>query len=189
MSSLPAPAALFAENGFAVVRSVVSDPLLGIAYGYALKMLTTDQMNDSDKRVPGPLSLYGDPLMDSLLDCVLPHLEQVLGIQLHQTNSHLHLYQRGDKLNRHVVQDASKIAMTLTIGFDANEISPIFVESRGKSHKLLLEPGDTLIYRSHEHPHWREVFQGNHQVQVSMFPIDQQSSLPGANLDVLGLEN
>lgn len=178
MSLLPAPAALFADNGFAVVRSVVSDPLLGIAYGYALKILAMDQMNDSDERVPGTLSLYGDPLMDTLLDRVLPYLEQVLEIQLHQTNSHLRIYQRGDKLNRHVDQDASKIAMTLTIGSDANEIWPIYVESHGKSHKLLLDPGDTLIYRGSNQPHWREVFQGNRQVQVSMFSVDQRVPTP-----------
>ena len=79
------PASFFAENGYLVLRSFLPEPLLSVAHIYALKMQAQGKMDDGDEHVPGTPCLYGDPLMDTLLDCVVPDIERGLGMKLFQT--------------------------------------------------------------------------------------------------------
>lgn len=187
MTNQTTPASFFAENGYVVLRSFLPDPLLSVVYGYALKMRAMGKMDDGDEHVPGTPCLYGDPLMDTLLDCVVPDLQRGLELALFQTYSYFRVYQHGDKLVRHVDRGASEIAMTLTLGYEAAETWPIFVESQDQSHKVMLNPGDAMVYRGCERPHWRGVFEGQHHAQVFMFFVDQNGPNAGIKFDGWGV--
>ena len=43
---------------------------------------------------------------------------------------------------------------------------PIFLEKNKKKIKIKLQPGDLLIYKGEELPHWREKFEGNTCIQI-----------------------
>ncbi|HJZ78923.1 MAG TPA: hypothetical protein VKD91_01215, partial [Pyrinomonadaceae bacterium] len=73
---------------------------------------------------------------------------------------------KGADLERHQDRPSCEVSATVPLSYDSHYIWPIFVESRNQVKAIQLEPGDALIYKGIEVPHWRETFEGERQVQV-----------------------
>ena len=58
----------------------------------------------------------------------------------------------------------------------------VTVSSNNKGTKVVLKPGDMLVYRGMELEHWREEFQGNDCCQVFLHYNDQKSKNANQNL-------
>jgi hypothetical protein len=58
------------------------------------------------------------------------------------------------------------VSATVPLSYDSHYAWPIYIESRNGDKAIELEPGDALIYKGIEVPHWREPFEGERQVQV-----------------------
>tara|TARA_R110000824_G_scaffold14799_4_gene62668 strand:+ start:605 stop:1252 length:648 start_codon:yes stop_codon:yes gene_type:complete len=132
----------------------------------------------TDKQVPKTYSQYADIAMENLLQMTRPLMEQKTGLKLVPTYSYARIYKRGDILPRHKDREACEISTTLFLG---GIPWPIFIEpnskkgketvhgyisSNTKGLKVILKPGDMLIYKGCELEHWREAFQGDYCVQV-----------------------
>ena len=128
--------------------------------------------------------------METLLKEVLPIMEKETGLKLIPTYSYARIYKKGDILHRHKDRFSCEISTTLNLGGDE---WPIFIEAKenigtpdegypsvteNKGNKVLLEPGDMLVYKGNLCEHWREEFIGENCGQVFLHYNNANS--PGA---------
>lgn len=163
----------FSKDGYLVVRSLVTGAALAFVYEYAMKAAKLGVMQQDDPDVPGTPCRYGDPIMDALLEALLFPVEVETGKKLHPTYSYFRVYKHGDVLKRHTDRPACEISVTLSLGYEGYEPWPIWLERKGVPQSIRLEPGDGLLYKGVETPHWRECFTGEHAAQVFLHYVDQ----------------
>ena len=148
----------FKENGYCILRSVISDELRDIITQYAL----FDEMqnfNPDMNQVVGAHSKYADPAMESILLHLHSTMEANTGLQLYPTYSFYRVYRNGDELIPHQDRPSCEISATVCFNYNYNDDKyqwPIYVSDRATAADL--RPGDMLIYRGCDLKHWRDKF-------------------------------
>ncbi len=163
----------FARTGYAIVRSVIPGIEREFLFNYVLAQFGRIASPQGDHQVPGTPFAYGDFTGEALLKRVQPILEKEVGLALHPTYSYMRLYKCGDRLKRHVDRPACEISATLCLGYRPDMPWPICVESLGNAVAVTLLPGDMLIYRGMDVPHWRESYEGERLAQVFLHYVDR----------------
>ncbi len=118
-------------------------------------------------------------------------MEKLTGIKLNPTYSYARIYKMGDELKRHKDRFSCEISTTMNLGGDE---WPIYLEAKknvglpddgfpaqsdNKGQKVILQPGDMLVYKGMMLEHWREPFIGKDCAQVFLHYNNQFS--PGAD--------
>lgn len=148
----------FRRKGYTVVKSVISEELRDFVTQYAL----FDEMQDFSPdgyQVPKAHSKYADPAMESLLLILQERMEEHTGLKLLPTYSFYRVYRGGDELEIHKDRESCEISATLCFNYsyDDNKYQwPILIGE--EKFSAVLAPGDMLIYRGCDLPHWREKF-------------------------------
>mgnify|MGYP000049862199 FL=1 len=172
----------FEKNNYMVIKEVISKELASFIYAYFLnKRRVARRMFDdryispftnefgvwSDKQIPNTYSHYSDIAMETLLENLRPYMEGQTNLNLIETYSYARIYKKGDVLERHKDRYSCEVSTTLNLGGDE---WPIYLEPSGELDKegikIILEPGDMLVYRGCEVEHWREAFEGENCGQV-----------------------
>ena len=167
---------------YKVIQEAISKDLANFVYNYfLLKRQVVHHFNQTryispftdylgtwkDNQIPETYSHYSDFAMETLLSKVKPIMEKETGLQLGETYSYARVYKKGDELKRHKDRPSCETSCTMNLGGD---LWPIFLEPSGElgkeGTKILLNPGDMLIYRGCDVEHWREPFEGNDCCQV-----------------------
>ncbi|MDE2460140.1 MAG: SEC-C domain-containing protein, partial [Gammaproteobacteria bacterium] len=118
------------------------------------------------------LGRYADAYSETLLLELQPAMEQGTGLKLLPCYSFLRIYGPDAVLPRHVDRPSCEISASLTLGFKAEKPWPLCVQADGADKPLALAPGDMLIYRGADVPHWREPFTGEWWVQTFLHYVD-----------------
>ena len=182
----------FNENGYVVIKNHLPETIANIAYSYTLKKVNRlkYKMETIENKFYNPkwdgslgdkrqgetsYNFYGDEFMETILEATLPYMEQYTGLNLITTYAYLRLYQYGDELPYHSDRSSCEISTTMFLGHNIENIDknlyndyywPIFLKNRKGEFSICLKPGDMLIYKGVELPHWREKFIGNNHAQV-----------------------
>jgi len=127
----------------------------------------------SDTQVPGTPAAYSDPQMERLLESLLPLVEQIANRKLYPTYSYFRIYKKGDTLKRHTDRPSCEISVTVNLGHVAQSPWPIWVEGPHGNASIHLVPGDVVVYRGIDCPHWRSAFDGELAAQVFLHYVDQ----------------
>jgi len=175
---LPAPATsesepeIFARQGYLIIRGLIDPALAGYFWSYAHTRFASLQLSSGDSLVPNTPAGYGDPAFEGLLEHLRPRVGTACGMRLFPTYSYFRLYKKGDVLKRHSDRPACEISVSLNVGQEPSEPWPLFIEGPAGPAGTLLTPGDALVYRGIEHPHWRDRFEGARLVQVFLHYVD-----------------
>ena len=173
----------FNESGYTVIKEAIPKALAEFVYNYFLikKQVAKTMLDEKylapfetifgipegDEQVPGAYAHYGDIAMDTLLLRVLPIMEEKTGLKLMPTYSYARIYQKGSELKRHKDRFSCEISTTMNLG---GEEWPIFIEPSGEENlpgnKVILKPGDMLVYKGSMLEHWRNRFEGQECCQV-----------------------
>jgi hypothetical protein len=172
----------FKKNKYIILKSVINFELADFIYSYfLLKRKVSETLFNTkyispftdyfgiwnDQQVPNTYSHYSDIVMETLLLKVLSAMEKYTKLKLNPNYSYARIYKKGDVLHRHKDRFSCEISTTLHLGGDH---WPIYLEPSGKEGlkgvKVLLQPGDMLVYRGNELEHWREPFEGENCGQV-----------------------
>ena len=161
---------MFNKNKYQVCKNMISKELADFVFNYlrmkkqtfyTLKRLGGDVRllgTDGDPQAPGTYSCYSDIAMETLLTIIHGKLEKKTKLKLAPTYTYTRLYKNGDELKKHKDRFSCEISGTLNLGGD---LWPIYLEDANKKEvKFKLNPGDLLIYRGIELPHWRKPFDG-----------------------------
>ena len=183
----------FEQQRYILIKKFLQGPVLNVAHRYALMKVQTGQVTREDEQVPGTPSLYGDTLMETLMELALPQVEQLTGKKLYPTYAYFRVYKQGDVLRPHIDRPSCEISFTICLGYDNGSGDrqpwPIYVDnSRDYRHypndslrlaqpgdgiPINLQPGDCMIYRGCEVRHWRNEFPGRYQAQAFIHYVEQ----------------
>lgn len=123
---------------------------------------TTDELkfDPVEKQVEGSASRYWHPQYRNIHTGIRRKLEKILNCKLYNTYYYDRFYFPGQELKVHTDRDACEISVSIHVstnltGTDAEW--PIGIKGTdGKAVTLSLEPGDAVLYKGCERPHWRE---------------------------------
>ena len=183
----------FKTNNFLVIKKAIEPKVAEFVYNYFLMKrqvartmfddrfispFTTEWGVWNDEQVPNTYSHYGDVAMETLLLAVQPIMEKQTKLKLIPTYAYARIYKKGDVLHRHKDRFSCEISTTLNLGGDP---WPIYIEKNPKKGglkegkyvsdytkgtKVVLQPGDMLVYKGNILEHWRDAFDGQDCGQV-----------------------
>lgn len=147
----------FKKNGYCLVKSAISSELRDFITQYALfdEMQRFDGVGDG--QTPEAYFRYADPAMESLLLTLQKIMEENTGLTLFPTYSYYRVYRPGQDLKKHTDRPSCEISATLCFNYDYDGHDyawPIYMDG----NRVVLEPGDMVIYRGCDLEHWRDIF-------------------------------
>lgn len=134
-----------------------------------------------DSQCPEASSSFSHPpIVHALLLEMLPEMEARTGLSLSPTYGYLRVYGAGESLDYHSDRPSCEISASITLGRSSPNPWPLWIENpddKTDQRSFDLEPGDAVIYRGCEVPHWREKFQPSEeddwQCQVFLHYVDR----------------
>lgn len=190
----------FKKNNYLIVKNILSKELNELVLNYILiKRQAVDIMYQTnfiepnsmlfgtynDSQMTGTYSHYSDFLTETLLIYFQKILEKKLKLKLVPAYSYFRIYKKGDVLKKHVDRKSCAISGTLNLGGD---LWPIYLKDNyKKTHEVILNPGDILIYDGCNFEHWREEFNKELCTQVFLHYNNKNSKNIYDNRKHLGL--
>ena len=172
----------FADTKYCVLRGVLSPREAELISSYALL-----QCVYPDYYLVEPLTQsqgrYCDAMGETLLIKLHALMQQVAGVALEPCYSYLRIYRPGAVLDRHIDRDSCEVSASMTLGFNATRSWPLWLEESGKPRALELAPGDLLIYRGADLPHWRKRFDGQFWVQLFLHYVHSDGRFANHRFD------
>jgi len=132
---------------------------------------------DEAQTLLGETAFYSDPLMELLLEKVTPRVEKELGKPVWPTYSYLRVYNECSKLVKHTDRPACQVSVSCTLGRDKEW--PLIVEGK----KIIIHPGDGLLYYGEKVKHWREEYEGDYQAQVFFHYVEKKGKYADEKFD------
>jgi len=170
----------FKDNGFVVLRNVISSQTLAMLTNYYWFLMRHQKL----ERFPTSLGKYGDLLSESLLVGYQKIFEEIIGCSLYPSFSFMRLYYRNSLLDKHKDREGSEFAVSIAIDYDTEDIWPLYLKDlNGKEHDLKLDRGDLVLYRGCELIHWREAYQGKSSLQLFLFYVDTEGPMKQFKFD------
>lgn len=126
-----------------------------------------------EQQVSGSLARYWHPQYRNIHTGIRRKLEKIIGRKLYNTYYYDRFYFPGQELTKHADRDACEISVSVHVstnleGEDAkwpfmiktpdvySDETKTSVVVPGEVRSLILEPGDGLLYKGCERPHWRD---------------------------------
>jgi len=128
-------------------------------------------------QVEGSLACYTRPQYRAIHSGIRRKLEKVIGRQLYNTYYYDRFYFAGQGLALHADRPACEISVSVHISTNLEEDWPLWIKTPdtyegpgnrgeiikpGESRSVNLKPGDGMIYKGCERPHWREPLVSRH---------------------------
>ena len=183
----------FDKDGYYVVKNLwdpkeLYDPLPLIhkhrgQYSWWGKKLDQFNYQEIEAQVEGSLSRYTYPKYLKVHGGIRKKLEKIIGRDLYETYYYDRYYFLGQELSKHADRDACEISVTVHISTNLKEQWPIKIKtpdiyadkekrellSLGQIKEVILEPGDGMIYKGGERPHWRDRMPGTLETLLAQF--------------------
>ena len=168
----PGPAQQFKQSKYTVLRQVVSPQSAQLMTTYALLQQQWPGYYQPEDVFRAANGRYADAMSETLLLEAKPVMEKATGLNLLPCYSYLRVYGPGAVLPRHLDRPSCEVSASLALGIRAGSAWPLCVHADGQDKPIALAPGDMLIYRGADVPHWRETFTGEWCVQVFLHYVD-----------------
>jgi len=174
----------FEKNGYLVLRDLCDPSTLECPvperrgqYNYYDNNVDNFNHTPVEAQVEGSTSRYWYPPYRRTHDLIRIKLQKIIGRKLYNTYYYDRFYFPGQKLDRHADRDACEISVTVNVGTnlegeDANW--PVWIKTpdtyadkkkktilvAGEDRSVVLNPGDGMLYKGCERPHWRDPMPG-----------------------------
>tara|TARA_R110000823_G_scaffold157084_1_gene287747 strand:+ start:2548 stop:3228 length:681 start_codon:yes stop_codon:yes gene_type:complete len=143
----------------------------------------------NDPQVSNCYYIYGSMAGDIVLKQLKPKIEKITKTKLYETYSFVRVYNKGNELKKHKDRSSCKISTTINLG---GETWPIFIQTdpnqgskmnedgtkvpytagTKKGNKVILNPGDMLLYKGFHLEHWREPLKKGKCVQLFLHYVN-----------------
>jgi predicted 2-oxoglutarate/Fe(II)-dependent dioxygenase YbiX len=160
----------FEKNGYVVLQNSLSAQQCNqlVEHMFTLhkegKLVQDDQCPMSD-------AIYGDPIFDNIMQNFAKPIGDAVGRTLLPTYTYARIYRPGEILKKHKDRPACEVSATLTLGYDAKNVWPIFFDEV-KQIPVDLEVGELAVYKGCDILHWRTPFKGNWHVQIFLHYVN-----------------
>ena len=177
--------AFMEDNGYLVIRDLWDPKELYCPvpekrgeFNYYSKDPEKFDYEPLEKQVEGSVARYWHPQYRQIHSGIRMKLEKHIGRKLYNTYYYDRFYFPGQKLERHADRDACEISVTVHVGTNLKGSDadwPIWIKTpdtygddtrtytieNGENHSVVLKPGDGMVYKGCERPHWRDSMPGN----------------------------
>lgn len=169
----------FSENGYEVVRSVISKDLLhhlktefqmmrDIRF---LETGETDNFAFGDIDSPNSFCVFSAQCFESLAINLNDLMSEITNFKLYPTYTYARIYYEGATLKPHRDRPSCEYSTTLCI--DSTDIWDFHIKDRhGEDKVIKLNPGDMCVYSGCDLLHWREPYQGEMQMQCFLHYVN-----------------
>lgn len=183
----------FKEKSYLLVKNVISDDLIDYLITlfalneevvYNTKNSSKNELKFNDPQVYSSFAVYGAYWTEALLLKFQPIIERVVEKKLYPTYSYARIYYKGSSLTNHTDRDACEYSVTLTLKVDGKDW-PLFLKKDNEVSEVIIKPGDILIYKGIELPHWRDPMPWNTKevYQVFLHYVDADGPSSGLKYD------
>lgn len=177
---------LFEKNGYLILKNLCNPDLLyedvPEERGLISYLGSLDKFNHSEEnQVKGSLARYSHPYYKEAHYQIKTSIEKIIGKKLYQTYYYDRFYFYNQELEKHVDREACEISVSVHISTNLKEDWPIKIKTPntysddgsiveiGLDHHASLNPGDGLLYKGCERPHWRDPLPSRHKGILSRF--------------------
>ena len=192
----------FEKNGYLIIKNLwdvdeLYHPLPEKKGQYNYYDKNPEHFNHTpvEQQVEGSTSRYWHPQYRKIHSGIRKKLEKELGRLLYNTYYYDRFYYPGQELTRHADRDACEISVTVHVstnleGEDADW--PVWIKTPdtytdkkkkdtilvpGENRSLVLKPGDGMVYKGCERPHWRDPMPGTQKKNKKLFGKTKQQEL------------
>lgn len=158
----------FEKDGYLVVKDLWDSeelfrpiPELRGSASYWGKKLDQFTYKPIESQVEGSFSTYWHPQYRQIHSGIRLKLEKIIGSKLYNTYYYDRFYFTDQELKIHTDRAACEISVTIHISSNLEQPWPIWIktpnseEKIGEERSVILSPGDGMIYKGCERPHWR----------------------------------
>ena len=171
----------FERNGYLIIKNLCDPkklfhpvPELRGQLNYKSKDLDDFEHIEVEGQVEGSVARYWHPQYRETHTKIRLILEQAIGRKLYNTYYYDRFYFPGQALTIHSDRPACEISVTVHVSTNLEENWPIWIKtpdvftdsskmelvSKGENRSVDLEPGDGMVYKGCERPHWRDPMPG-----------------------------
>ena len=170
----------FEKDGYLIVKNLwdpedLYHPLPDIKgqLNYWSKDVTKFNHSEVEQQVEGSLARYWHPQYRKVHSEIRQKLEKIIGRTLYNTYYYDRYYFPGQELTKHADRDACEISVSIHVStnlpdklkdwafkiktpdtYTDNKKTAVLVP--GEERSAILNPGDGLLYKGCERPHWRD---------------------------------
>tara|TARA_B100000287_G_scaffold84988_1_gene77608 strand:+ start:2586 stop:3329 length:744 start_codon:yes stop_codon:yes gene_type:complete len=193
----------FERDGYLVVKDLwnpeeLYHPLPEIKGQLNYYGTSVDQFNHTEveQQVEGSLARYWHPQYRKIHSGIRKKLEKIIGRKLYNTYYYDRYYFPGQPLTKHADRDACEISVSIHISTnlpDDQKDWPFKIKTPdtytdktktavlvpGEERSAVLNPGDGLLYKGCERPHWRDPMPGTPKGKIKkkkLFGKNKQST-------------
>ena len=171
----------FERNGYIIIKNLCDPkklfhpvPELRGQLNYKSKDLDDFTHIEVEGQVEGSIARYWHPQYRDVHTKIRLILEQAIGRKLYNTYYYDRFYFPGQALTIHADRPACEISVSVHVSTNIEENWPIWIKtpdiftdsskmeliSKGENRSVDLEPGDGMVYKGCERPHWRDPMPG-----------------------------
>jgi len=179
----------FDKNGFLVLQNLYDPqelfhpvPKIRGQLNYRSKKLDDVEYIEEESQVEGSLARYWHPQYRKIHSDIRLKIQIQIGRKLYNTYYYDRFYFPGQELKKHTDRPACEISISVHISTNLEEYWPIFIKTPyvfaesqecTKVKKLIntgdivavnLNPGDGVLYKGCERPHWRDKMPGTFEM-------------------------
>jgi len=101
---------------------------------------------------------YNDKNFENTFELCKQKIEKIIGCQLYKTYFFDRIYYAYNELIKHKDRESCEISLSVHISSNPQNIEwPFFIHSaKNKACSIVMQPGDAVLYKGHNHSHWRE---------------------------------
>ena len=154
----------FDDNGYLILKKLCHPEKLfsevpdkkGTMTYWGNKLSQYDHDNE-EHQVEGSTARYWYPKYRQTHSKIRIVLEKIIGRKLYNTYYYERFYSSGQELSKHLDRPPCEISVSVHVSTNLKHLWPIFLKKpNGENVGIELEPGDGLLYKGCERPHWRE---------------------------------
>ena len=171
----------FERNGYLIIKNLCDPkklfhpvPELRGQLNYKSKDLDDFTHVEVEGQVEGSVARYWHPQYRDVHTKIRLILEQAIGRKLYNTYYYDRFYFPGQALTIHADRPACEISVSVHVSTNIEENWPIWIKtpdiftdsskmeliSKGENRSVDLGPGDGMVYKGCERPHWRDPMPG-----------------------------
>ena len=185
----------FEKDGYLVIKDLwdpkelfVEVPEIRGQINYWGKKKDQFNFDPLETQVEGSLACYTRPEYRHIHTGIRLKLEKEIGRKLYNTYFYDRFYFAGQALTLHADRPACEISVSVHISSNIEECWPLWIKTpdtyndetktivkeEGESRSVCLKPGDGMIYKGCERPHWRDPLPSRHTGDVNIRKLDNK---------------
>lgn len=162
----------FKKSGYLVIKNIVDKENVDRLYAYTLSR--AERGNLDDGQVPGSPSFYQDKEVVALQKKLLPTIQEKIQTPLENVFVYHRVYRTGAILRTHKDAPRAEISVTINLGQKGEPWDLWLVDYDENTQRIVLEPGDALVYQGSKLSHWRgKLVDSDYVSQVMFHCIDK----------------